>query len=671
MTGALYLVLTAALVTRWRGRLHGVILPLVAAGSAGWGFFHALAGRAGDFSLFSIFLAEIVFSSLWLLFILMLVQGSSASRAFLIARYSTVLLVGAILLTGIGYGVTAGAVSVHLTSILKIGSVLLALFGLVGTEQIYRNARRSQQSALKFLCLGLAAIFAYNLFLYTSALISGQINPVFWAARGYVVAMSALLIAVATHRSPKWTRGIFVSRRAAFYMVALVGAAMYLAAIWIGGYYLRKFDGDWGPAVQLILSCTALLLFFILALSDRTRAKVRVFLSKNFLDSKYDYRQEWLRLIETLTDTEDELPLSKRAIKALAEITDSNSGLLWVRDGKDLGYKCVSSWNRPPVNSLLPATHPLISFLKRSGWIVDFSDYDQNPEQYSSLEIGPDIREALQEGIVVPLFHERGLFGLIILTRPNTRFALDFEDHDLLKTAGQQVASYLANAEATEKLAESRQFEAFNKLTSYITHDLKNAMAQQSLVVENAEKHKRNPEFVDDAIETIKGSLKRMRRVISHLQQGGVDRQPQRLDMGRLLQKAVSQCADRKPEPGLSLLESDITVRADKDRMLMAVCHMIRNAQDATEGSGNITVGCSQSNGYCHVRIVDSGEGMDTTFVRDRLFRPFDSTRGSQGMGIGAYQARETLRAAGGDVEVESIQGEGTTFILTLPLVAS
>jgi len=201
-------------------------------------------------------------------------------------------------------------------------------------------------------------------------------------------------------------------------------------------------------------------------------------------------------------------------------------------------------------------------------------------------------------------------------------------------------------------------------------HDLKNLIAQQSLVVENAQKHKDNPEFIDDVIVTIKGSVRRMRKVIDLLQRGSVDQPVQKVEVGKLIMQAVSSCADRKPTPRAIIGGQQVWVRADQDRLQMAFYHAIRNAQDATPANGRVDVELVSDGANCTVSIVDSGRGMDDTFVRERLFRPFDSTKGTQGMGIGAYQIRETLRSVGGEVRVKSKPGDGTRLILSLQTVA-
>jgi signal transduction histidine kinase len=98
------------------------------------------------------------------------------------------------------------------------------------------------------------------------------------------------------------------------------------------------------------------------------------------------------------------------------------------------------------------------------------------------------------------------------------------------------------------------------------------------------------------------------------------------------------------------------------------VGHVIRNAQQACDpDGGRVTVSVVGNGDRAGIQIEDNGSGMDEAFVRDRLFRPFDTTKGSQGMGIGAYQVREFVEQAGGQVHVESEPGHGTIFRLCFP----
>jgi signal transduction histidine kinase len=140
------------------------------------------------------------------------------------------------------------------------------------------------------------------------------------------------------------------------------------------------------------------------------------------------------------------------------------------------------------------------------------------------------------------------------------------------------------------------------------------------------------------------------------------------VDVAKVLMEVRSQCADRNPVPSIDLPAGAVWVRVDRERLASVFTHLIRNAQDATPPGGRIEVRLQRVGDNVSISIVDNGRGMDPAFVRDRLFRPFDSTKGAQGMGIGAYQARDIVRAAGGDVEVRSELGVGTAFDVTLPV---
>jgi putative PEP-CTERM system histidine kinase len=665
-----FLVLSGLLLTRWSGRVQGIVLPIATVVSVAWALVLSRAASKALVSPTDVLLAEIAFNGVWIILVMQILASAAATRRLRFMRYASL-----VLLFGTAVAGLVDRDGNHLGEVLAApayatiwGFLLISLAGLVGIEQIYRNARTSQQNALKYLCLGVATVFAYNLLLYSNAIILGQINDTLWSARGFVVTLSVPLLGIAASRSPLWPRGVFVSRQIVFYSTALIGAGLYFTVIAFTSYYIGVAGGSWGSVAQLVFFCGAGLVFLILVLSDQTRAKVRVFLNKNFLENKYDYRDEWLRLIDTLTDQKDGLPLKKRAIKALAQIIDSGDGLLWLRQEDNSTFECVSGWNRRVLDLNLPVSDPLVEFLDRTSWVIDLGEYNVKPSRYAGLSMDELTKSHINSEIVVPLKHEQDLFGFIALSRPRIPYALDFEDRDLLKTIGQQIASYLAQEHSTERLAEIRQFEAFNKLTAFIMHDLKNALAQQSLVVKNAELHKRNPKFVDDAIETIKGSITRLGRVLQHLQQRKTESITQYVELASLLRLAIDHCRDRYPVPEAILDEKEAWVSADQDRLLTAIQHAIQNAQDATANDGRVTVQLEITGSDCAVVISDTGKGMDEAFIRERLFRPFDSTKGSEGMGIGAYQIKETLRAIGGDVSVQSAPGRGTELRLRIPM---
>jgi putative PEP-CTERM system histidine kinase len=227
---------------------------------------------------------------------------------------------------------------------------------------------------------------------------------------------------------------------------------------------------------------------------------------------------------------------------------------------------------------------------------------------------------------------------------------------------------HINQAEVDKRLAESRQFGAYNRLTAFLMHDLNNLIAQQSLVVKNAERFRDNPKFVDDTIETIANSVARMNRLMEQLTSASKAPKVRRTDLRDALQRAVDRCSARSPVPSLDMTSDALMLEADPERLTSIFEHIIRNAQDATDQNGCIEIETAVSDSIARVSIRDNGQGMSPEFIRERLFRPFDSTKGSNSMGIGAYQARDYVRSLGGQVEVSSQVSVGTEFLISLPL---
>jgi putative PEP-CTERM system histidine kinase len=662
------LFLGVLLLANFRGRLQGGLLLAAAVTTMLWASAFAWNAWQAFLTPLQLFIIELANDAAWLAFLSALLGGAVSIPRYWLVRHGGVMLAAVVLLYGVWQSIypVSRAVAPDPGGTLVLGSLLTSLYALILTEQIYRNARESQRRGLKYLCMGVGAMFAYDLLLYSNAILVGKISPLLWGARGFVVAMCAPLIAVAAQRSPSWSVGIFVSRHVVFYTATIFGAGIYLTAVGVAGYFIRAIGAEWGPAAQIVFFAAAVIVLVGFLLSDRTRARLRVLISKHFFENKYDYRKEWLRLIETLTSDKDTLPLKKRALKAIADILGSPCATLWIKSDETNHYYCCAGWNIDSDDRELQGDHSLIVFLSKSGWIVDITEYYREPSKYQGLELDASKLGLPNPAYIVPLKQDAELFGFVVLDSPDYRKDLNFEDCDLLKAAGNQVASYLSQEAATEQLAMSRQFEAYNKLTAYLMHDLKNVIAQQSLIVANAERHKDNPAFIEDVFGTVKGSVRRMRRVIEHLQQGPADKDKhlERVEVGKLVMQAISMCADRQPVPRATLSDAQVWVHADPDRLSMALYHGIRNAQDATDADGEVKVAIATEGSLCSVTIEDTGKGMDDTFIRERLFKPFFSTKGTQGMGIGAYQIRETLRSMGGSMRVTSQPGEGTTICL-------
>lgn len=544
------------------------------------------------------------------------------------------------------------------------------IVGLMGIGQAYRYADAEAREALRYLVPALGVLFAYDMFLYARSAYTGAMPALGWNARGVVNASVVPLLIVAIRRYPRWSPAVFISRHMVLHAATGVIVAGYLLTVVVGSHLVRLWGGRWGDVVQLLFMSLVAACLAILLLSARFRRHLSVFISKHFYRNKYDYRIEWLRFIATLTSAEESNFL-RSSIRALTEILRSPGGILFTLDDQERSFVPVAAWPIPLESIRGPAPlephSGLAKLLRERQWIVDLEEYRIAPHLYDDMELPRWLLEGASLRIVAPLLHGERLSGFFVLYDPPRPFDLTYEDRDLLKTVGRHVATHIAQHDADRKLAESRQFEAYNRLTAFMMHDLKNATAQLQLVVSNAARHKHNPAFIDDAIDTVSNAVKNITRLTEQLARGEVLHSARAIEIEGVLERAIARCAAQEPAPVRSGPPTPALVDADAERLTAIVEHMIRNAQDATADDGRVEVHATADAATVTVAVLDSGHGMATEFVRERLFRPFDSTKGAKGMGIGAYQIREYARMLGGHVEVVSAPGRGTTFSVTLP----
>lgn len=662
-----FALLAALLMVNWRRSKAADRLLFAACGTSLWAAVMAWSAYR-ELSPRAVFLAESLHFGVWL-YALSALGSAAIPRALAVAGHLSwiaMVVIGLALPVAIGVEVTGATFG----ALMARGGVVAALLGLVMVEQIYRNSEVQVRSTVKWLVAGAGTILAYDFFMYSQSEILRGISADAWNARGVVYAMSVPVIAMAMRRNAEWKLDIFVSRHVVFYGATFLVVGVGLLLMSLGGYYVREVGGTWGVVAQILFWSAGSLILVALLASDLLRRRMKVFISKHFYKNKYDYRLEWLRFIRTLSSA-DEGDVRRTALRAVTQILGSPGGALLLLDDGGRAFSPVAAWpvEAGAIPGLVPvsATDQLASFLGETQWIMDLEEYRASPEVYRHIEIPGWLRADPTLRIVAPMLQLDRLVGIFILYGPPAPFELTFEDRDLLKTVSQHVATQIAQHEADRKLAESSQFEAFNKLTAFMMHDLKNSVAQLKLIVVNAERHKRNPDFVDDALATISNTVKRMTSLIEQLSGAGTSAM-RVVALDELTAAAVHRCRDRLPAVAMTLTPATAWVNADPDRLGAVIEHVLRNAQEATPASGTITCSLEVGDGVARLSIQDSGAGMSSDFVRDRLFRPFDSTKGAKGMGIGAYQVREYVRMLGGDVEVQSSPGRGTRFSISIPI---
>ncbi|TAJ92347.1 MAG: PEP-CTERM system histidine kinase PrsK [Gammaproteobacteria bacterium] len=673
---ALFLILGILLLINWRGQIIGTLL-IAACGSSvlyfGWLAFTANSGSPSTLSLQQL---ELLRATTWLILLARIVGPDAESERFNWLKGAlpvSVLAFSALfaVVITVSHGVIfADADYLTTDKTVYFGFLLMALTGLLLVEQMYRKTRAGYRWAIKYLCLGVGGIFFYEFVIYSDAVLFRRVNPDLWSAKGAVNAVCVPLIAVSVRRIREWNMGLFVSRHIILQSSMLLLAGLYLSFMAVSGYYVRVFGGTWGGALQTVFVFAAILGLLVLVFSSDLRARLRIFLVKHFYENKYDYREEWLSFTKMLAEIKGSENVYQYILKAFADIMRCNGGGIWILGKSSDEFVCVEELNLGEAYGLkISSKSDFARFLTDEQWVINLENYRNGRERYEGLEI-PDWLNSLADALVIPLIKENNLKGLVVLTRSDQNVSYNWEDYDLLKTMGHQAAGYIALIKTTEDLAQAKQFEAFNRLSAFVVHDIKNLVAQLSLVSSNARKYRDSQEFLEDAFETIDNSVNKMNRLLQSLKKGTPLRQHEyaNIDLCEVIKEVIQHTSLKLPAPTALDLAPDLVVRGDLEQIKNVLQHLVQNAQEATPADGSVEISLVRENESAIIRIRDTGIGMDQEFIRNRLFKPFDTTKGNAGMGIGAYESMEVIRGMGGDMEVISNPGEGSLFTLIIPL---
>jgi putative PEP-CTERM system histidine kinase len=662
-----FLWLALLLLFRWRVRARGSFLAPACLTTSVWAGVLALQGALAFPPVTAIFAIEFVRDSAWIAFLARVLSTTSTTQVQRRIAWWVFSALTVLLLSGLALGALRDAGAVDSGGRLLIPcALLLAIVGIILTHQAHRNTRRTHRWALKYAWFAIGALFAYDLFMYSRSLMFHELDAEAWHARGAANALVVPLLAIGIGRTENLAPGTFMSNRFTFYAMSFVGVGGYLLLMALVGYYVRGVGGTWGGAAQILFLFGALVLLAILLFSGQARAWVRVVLAKHLLPYRYDYRVEWRRLTQVLSAPDTEASLEERAVQALARIVHADGGGIWIcRDGKrfDPSGGHLAGPDVPSID----ANAAFLQHMVEREWIVDL---DVERRVRSAADLPTWLLENPRVRLLVPLLQEQTLVGIVGLNPPLTPYTLQWEGLDLLRAAGRQIGSCVALKIAGTLLAQSQQFEAYNRLTAFIMHDLKNLVAQQRLVVDNAGRHKDKPQFGEDAIATIENSVRRMNRLLDQLRRGETLGPTRAVSVAEVFHSVARQCSDRRPVPSVHVSDAQLQVVVSPDRFALVLEHLVRNAQDATPPEGTVRMEVRREAANAVIEVCDTGRGMEPTFVRERLFRPFDTTKGSQGMGIGAFQAREFARLSGGEVAVCSEPGRGTRFSILLPAAA-
>ena len=607
-------------------------------------------------------LAEGVRNLAWLGFMYAAVRRDAAGGTALAAVYAmaAAMALAIVALALIGVLHLDGAASAAVTDARVLCRIVGAIAALILLLHLDGSASDAARARVTPLVVALAMMWSADIVIVTLFHLLGDLPQPLVAMRGFVMTLAAFLLVLAARRGSD--SGSFRLSRVATMRALLAFGLCGYVLVTIG---LTLLAGHLAPAAARIAQ-TAIVVAAAVALATllstpwlRAWAKVKV--AKHLFSHRYDYRSEWQRFTTTLgVPGPGADPLDRRIVKAIADLTDSPAGLLLVPDGEGLG--AGAAWRWAGHEDAGPA---LAAYLTASGRIVELDAVRAGAATDAEAGAIPCWMRARDDAwALVPLLHGSTLVGAILLARPPIDRALDWEDLDLLRIAGRQAASYLAEERAQTALSEAARFDEFNRRFAFIIHDIKNLVSGLTLVARNAERHADNPDFRADMIATLQDSAVRMNALLARLSQHhhSAAEPPSVVDVAALAARIAT--ARRAQHPIVATGEGIALVPAA--RLEQMLCHLVQNAIEASAPDAPVEIVVATHAGAVTIDVIDTGCGMSPAFVRDELFRPFASSKAG-GFGIGAYEARQLVMAMGGSIEVTSEEGAGTRFRLTLP----
>ncbi|MCH8551551.1 MAG: PEP-CTERM system histidine kinase PrsK [Natronospirillum sp.] len=542
--------------------------------------------------------------------------------------------------------------------------LVLSLVALVSLEQLVRNARSGR--FIKLLGISLALVFLFNVYLYAQGIINRRVDLIAWQARAALLMASSVLVVGAGllfRDSDTQPTGLGISRPVAFYSTSLVLSSASVILLAIGGYYVRSMGGHWGIYIFTLMLFFSLIALSALFLSNSVRSVLQVWISKHFFRHKYDYRREWLSVIRALSNEPSSDHVYETVYQVIATTFQSTGGEVWIRQGMQY-RKVYSRTGQPTVMAdLVPSDHPFITVMQDHEWIFA-PQAEGGPLADHNHTIPEWVRSHQDVQLILPLIAQSQLVGFALLEKEGLDADLTWEDLDILKTVGRQLANHILIHQQEQQLSEARQLDTYNKLSAFIMHDLNNLVAQLDLVVKNSARHKQNPAFIDDMILTVTNAVNRMKILMQKFGRSDHDA-PTRFSVFEAVQASIDACKGNVPPARLALNGQDQDIQADRERFILAIKHLIKNAQEATSETGTVDVSVStQPDGGLMISIDDTGTGMSQEFIEHQLFKPFETTKTGQGIGIGVYLTRSYLEELGANLEVDSAPGYGTCMTI-------
>jgi putative PEP-CTERM system histidine kinase len=545
--------------------------------------------------------------------------------------------------------------------------LISAVVVLMNLERTFRSAVGTMQWRIKFIVIGLGIIFGARVYTTSQALLFSEGILVLSGVDSAALLIGCALMVVAFLRSGFGEIDVYPSHAVLRTSVTFVLAGGYLVVVGV----LAQVVASTGKAEAFELQTLIVLLAFaglaIVLLSNRFRQKIRSLVSRHFKRPQYDFRQIWTRVTRSMSSAFGQPAMCAAAAKLISETFNVLSVSIWLLDEDRLAFGASTSRSASEASAVLQ--DPQQTFARIRMLRKPFELEKAKGDHIEALkQISLNQFRTGGNRICVPLCAGNNCMGIAILADRVGGTPYSIEEFDLLKCIGDQVAVGLLNLRLTDEITSGKELEAFQAMSAFFVHDLKNAASTLSLTLKNLPLHFDDPAFRQDVLRGIGETTERINQLISRLTAlRRLELNLAEVDLNSVVDDAVNGMNGTLNVRVMRDFRLQPKVRLDRDQFGSVINNLLLNARDAVGSEGEVKIQTAAENEWAIVSVADNGCGMTPEFVRSSLFRPFQTTK-KKGLGIGMFQSKMIVEAHQGRILVKSEPAVGTTFRIMLPL---
>jgi putative PEP-CTERM system histidine kinase len=569
-----------------------------------------------------------------------------------------------------GWGLRLNEPAKILNILLLVSTVLI----LTNIERTFRAAVGTMRWRIKFVVLGLGVVFGAHIYTRSQALLFSDYSPSQFVVETIGLLIGCSLITVAYVRSGFSEIDVYPSRAVLQTSATVLLTGAYLFVVGVLAQIVARFGGAASFPIAAFVVLLGAAILAVLLLSDRARQSLQLFVSRHFKRPQHDFRQIWARFTQSLSVALDETALATIASRLISETFGALSVSTWLFDEQGERLTPVSSTSDAEQAPSDDSTSSIAGKELNSAELLKLSrpfDLGKAKEKWARdlMERSSGQFRTGGSPICVPLVGGESWLGVIVLADRVRGLGYSAEEMDLLKCIGEQVAGSLLKLRLTEEIMERRELEAFQTMSAFLIHDLKNAASTLGLMLENLPTHFSNPAFQEDAFLGIGSAANRINDLINRMNalRHELRLKPAELDLNLVVTEALATLNGTLENKLVTKFDQIPRILADGQQLQSVCTNLLLNACDAVGMNGRITVETTRQGEWVALSVSDNGCGMTEQFIKNSLYRPFRSTK-KKGLGIGMFQSKTIVEAHQGKIHVESELGVGTTFRVMLPL---